>query len=328
MLRSACLAMLATAGWLAAQPPGAGVDIQHYRPHFLPPSEAAPANGAVRVTFLGCSSLLFDDGETQVLIDGFFSRPLLRKVMIGKIETDAKAVAAALKRAKADRVKAIFAAHSHYDHAFDVAEVARTTGATLHGSASTLNIGRGSDLPEKQLVKFEAGKEYAVGKFRVTVIASKHSPPIRGLNDDLGETIDAPLRQPAGFRDYKEGGSFDFVIRHDRGTIYVNPAANFVENALDGIRADVAFLSVGSLGSQKREFMNAFYDQTIGTTKPSLVIPVHWDIFFGPLSDELQAMPDVPAAFDFLIERLKADGIRFGIVQGYQSVLLFADGKK
>ena len=32
---------------------------------------------AVTATWLGVSTLLFDDGETQILIDGFISRPSL-----------------------------------------------------------------------------------------------------------------------------------------------------------------------------------------------------------------------------------------------------------
>ena len=38
----------------------------------------APARGDVRVTFLGVSTLLFDDGETRIMTDGFFSRPSRR----------------------------------------------------------------------------------------------------------------------------------------------------------------------------------------------------------------------------------------------------------
>ena len=36
---------------------------------------------AVTVTWLGVTTLLFDDGDTQVLIDGFFSRPSLADIV-------------------------------------------------------------------------------------------------------------------------------------------------------------------------------------------------------------------------------------------------------
>lgn len=313
----------------AAQDAARSADIDRYRDHVLKDPAPDPKDGAVRVTFLGTATLLFDDGETQLLTDGFLSRPSFLKVATGRIATDAKVVDAALGRAKADRVKAIFVAHSHYDHAFDVAHVANRTKATLHGSASTLNVGRGGDVPAGQLVEFAAGKEYTVGKFTVGVRKGKHSPPIKGINDDLGEPIERPLRQPARARDYKEGGAFDFVITHGGRTILVNASGGHVEGALDGVRADVAFLSVGALGLQTDAYRDAFYANTVGKVKPKLVVPVHWDNFFAPLSDELPGFAGTAVSFDFLIKRLKADGIRFGILQGFQSVTLFGEeGKK
>jgi len=37
---------------------------------------------AVTVTWLGVTTLLFDDSETQILIDGFFSRPTLTEILL------------------------------------------------------------------------------------------------------------------------------------------------------------------------------------------------------------------------------------------------------
>ena len=301
--------------------------IDHYRKHYLRETDKEPGNGAVKVTFLGTGTLLFDDGETQVMTDGFFSRPSFLKVARGKIETDPTVVDAALKRAGVERLKALFVAHSHYDHAFDVAHVARKTGAKLHGSVSTLNIGKGGGLKAEQMQLFEPGKEVKVGRFTVSVLKSKHTPPIAGVNDDLGEVIDKPLKQPASFRDYKEGGSFDILIRHGGNTVLVKPSDNFVEGALDRVRVDVLFLGTAGMGTYKKDFQDAVYDQTVGKVRPRLVVPVHWDSFFDPLSDKLQfpLVGNVPAGFDYLIGRLTGDGIAFGIMQGYQSVLLFGD---
>src|SRR5262245_4965431 len=205
------------------EPPAAASDLDQFRKYLLPQSDDEPRNGTVKVTFLGVTTLLFDDGETQIMTDGFFSRPSLLQAA-RKIETDTKAVDAALKRAKVDRLKALFVAHSHYDHAFDVAYVAQKTGAKLYGSASTLNIGSGGERKDEEMVLYELGKEQEIGKFTVTVLKGKHSPPIKGINDNLGQTIDKPLKQPASARDYKEGGSFDFLVRHGDGTILVMPS--------------------------------------------------------------------------------------------------------
>jgi L-ascorbate metabolism protein UlaG (beta-lactamase superfamily) len=326
MRTAAPLAALLLAVALApAQAPKAA-DLDGYRNHFLKPDDAEPRDGAVKVTFLGVATLLFDDGETQIMTDGFFSRPSLFQVA-RKIETDPKVVDAALKRAMVDRLKALFVAHSHYDHALDCAYVAKKTGAKLYGSASTLNIGRGGGLKDEHMVQFEAGKEYAIGKFTVTVLKGKHTPPIKGINDDLGQTIDTPLKQPAAARDYKEGGSFDFLIRRGDHAVLVMASGNYAEGALDKVRADVLFLGTAALGKGTREYRDAVYDNTVKKVRPELVVPIHWDNFFRPLDDRLEplgkALDDVPAGFDFLIGRLKDDKIRFGLMQGFQGVVLF-----
>lgn len=305
-------------------------DLTAYRDYLIQPDDTPPKDGAVRVTFLGVTSLLFDDGETQLLIDACYTRPKMAHVIARRLETDPKTVDAVLQSAKIDRLKAVFVAHSHYDHALDVAYVANKTGAVLHGSESTLNVGRGGDVGKKQLVLFDPKKEVTVGQFTVTVFASKHSPPIKLINDDLGETIDKPLKQPAWAKEYKEGGSFDFLVRRGKHAVLVVPSTNTVKDGLKGVSADAAFLGTATLGKQDQAFRDFYYEQTVAAVKPKLVVPIHWDDFFQPLTDKLEpfARPidDLPAGWDDLIARLKKDDIRFGWLQGYQSVLLF--GKK
>ena len=47
------------------------------------------------------------------------------------------------------------------------------------------------------------------------MIPSIHSKPTI-INNDLGQTIDKPLRQPARLRDYKECGSCDFYVEAEK----------------------------------------------------------------------------------------------------------------
>lgn len=311
------LAVLGLMVWLGST----GTDLSPYQEYLITGEAPAPQNGAVRVTFLGTTTLLFDDGETKLMIDGFLTRPSILKVALGKIATDPEIVDAALAEIDVQTLAAVFVAHSHYDHAIDVAYVCQQTGARLYGSQSTLNVGRGGNLSDDQLVQFSVGETYQIGGFSVTVLAAKHSPPFMGLNDDQGEEISQPLPQPARFGEYKEGGAFDFFIEHGNHAVMVNAAANYIEGARDSLKADVVFLSTGALAAQPREFQDAFYNQTIEKLRPDLVIPLHWDNFFTPLSSNLKAMGD--PAFEFLIERLHPDGIEFGILQGYQAITLF-----
>lgn len=314
--------LLALAASAAAQPARQSPEIERYRNYFLTDPAPEPKGGAVRVTWLGTATLLFDDGETKLMTDGFLSRPPLRKVL-GKIETEPKVVDAALEKVGVTKLAALFVAHSHYDHALDCAYVARKTGAILYGSSSTMNVGRGGDVPEKQMVEFDHGKDYGFGRFSVTVLKSRHSPTIRFLNDDLGQRIELPLRQPANFKDYKEGGAFDFLIRHGPNAVLVNAGGSYIEGARDGLKADAVFLTTAVLSAQPGAFQAAFYKETIGAVHPKLVVPIHWDNFMKPLTEQLEPQFDPADGWDPMIRRCRADGIRFGILQGYGRVTLF-----
>ena len=73
-------------------------DLRRYADRFDVPL----ARDEFGVTFLGVSSLLFEDGESAVLTDGFFSRPSLLKVSVRKIGPDVTRIEASLARAGID----------------------------------------------------------------------------------------------------------------------------------------------------------------------------------------------------------------------------------
>jgi L-ascorbate metabolism protein UlaG (beta-lactamase superfamily) len=299
-------------------------DIQTYAQYYTHDA-SNPTNNQVKVTFFGVSTLLFDDGETQLLIDGFFTRASLLAVYTTAIASDTALIDNLVSTYKMDRVKGIFATHSHFDHAFDVAYTAKKTNATLYGSTSTLNIGRGGDVKEDQLKLFQPYEKVNLGKFTIQVIPSKHSPN-NALKDD-GVVIEKPLRQPAKIKAYTEGGSYDFLIRHNDHKMYVKPSPNYVEGVLDTLKADVVFIGIATIGKQTADWQKAFYEQTIGKLKPKLLIPLHWDDFFKPISENLDMLPrfanDSPKDFDFMINKTKADNIDFKILQGTKSIVLF-----
>jgi len=299
--------------------------LQDYKPWFTHDSEN-PAQGSIKVTFLGVTTLLIDDGETQLLIDGFFSRHSLWKVVTSQMHTNRKKADNAISKYEISRVKAIFVSHSHYDHAFDVAYVTQITGAVLHGSQSTLNIGRGGGLGEKQMAAFQPGKEIQIGAFSITVIPAKHSPP-SFFNNNIGQTIDWPLSQPARVIKYVEGNSYDFLIKHAGKSIYIIPSANYVQGMRDQYKADVVFLSIGNIARLNMAVKNAIWENSIEKLKPSLIIPIHWENFFTPLSSNLQMFPPIidktENSFDFIIEKCQEQNLDLKMLQGGRSVVLF-----
>jgi L-ascorbate metabolism protein UlaG (beta-lactamase superfamily) len=309
-------------------------DIGKYESYYIDDT-GPPVNGAVKVTFLGTTSLLIDDGETQLMIDGFVSRPNKCAILTSNIQTNTAAFEPVIKMLDKEHFKGLFVAHSHYDHSFDVAYIIKQTKAKLYGSRSTHNVGYGGDLKKGQMELFEPGKELQFGKFTVTVLDAIHSStrmPLKG-------TIDCPLSQPTGFTQYREGGSYDFLIKHGERTILIKPSANYCckEGNPNNVPAEVVFLGTSGLGGRDEKFKNDYYDQNIAKDKTKLIIPMHWDDFTTPLSGHLAFPPwlidDSPAAFEFLKCRIEKsnieksserEDIRFGILQGYKSVLLFS----
>ena len=246
----------------------------------------------MKITFFGTTTLLFDDGKDQVLFDCHLTRPSLWKYISGSEPTDEKLCDEMLEAHHIDRLKAIFVSHTHHDHVMDVPYVANKTGAVVYGSSSAMNVCKGGNMKEEKLVEFRADETYEVGNYRVKILKSLHSKPTI-LNNDLGQTIDTPLVQPARLRDYKEGGSYDFYVETKEKTYLIRPSFNYIEGQLDGYKADVLFLGVAGLGKADADTERIFFRETAGKVSPKLVIPLHWDNFFSRLDKPVTGMPSL-----------------------------------
>jgi L-ascorbate metabolism protein UlaG (beta-lactamase superfamily) len=273
---------------------------------WLPAADAHP--GELRVRFLGVATLLFDDGETALLTDGFFSRPPKMQVLLGKVAPDTERIAQSLQRAGITRLAAVLVGHSHYDHVMDAPEVARRTGALLVGSPSTAQVGRGWGLAEDRIRVIADGDELQFGRFHIRFIRSQHVPSLV-----TGGEINQALVPPVRANVYHEGGSYALLIRHGEKSMLVQGSAGFVDGALRGQRADVAFLGIGLLGKQSEGYRDAYWRETVATVGARRVIPIHWDDFFLPLDEPLRALPapldDFGVSMAFLNARGRASGV-------------------
>jgi L-ascorbate metabolism protein UlaG (beta-lactamase superfamily) len=303
-------------------------DMARYEDYYVN-DPTPPSNGAVRVTFLGTSTLLLDDGTTKLMVDGFISRPSRGDLArgLGRVRTDTASVDRVLGGLKACRIDALFTVHSHYDHALDAAYISRLTGADLYGSKSTRMVGIGGNVDTADITVIIPGKMNKVGAFHVIPLQARHSKQLE-LVSFLGD-IEDTLRQPASVRDYKEGGSFDLLIQHGNHRILIKPGPALNSESRDTVRADVVFLGIGTLGKRSATFKKAYYEESVRALRATHVIPIHWDDFLAPLSDDLPTAPlyvdtNPHAAFRYIIDRARSDSIGFQILQGFSSVLLFA----
>ena len=270
--------------------------------------------GGMAVTFLGVSTLLVTDGTSALMPDGFFSRPGLRRVALGRIAPDPARIDACLARAGVDRLAAVLPVHSHFDHALDSAAVAERTGATLVGGRSTANIGRGHGLAD--VVVATPGEARAYGAWTVTLVASEHCPP-----DRFPGTIDAPVVPPARAAAYRCGEAWSVLLEHAASgrSALVQGSAGFVPGALAGRRAEVAYLGVGQLGIQPEEYLHRYWEETVRTVGARRVVLTHWDDFFRPLDRPLRALPyagdDLDVTMRVLGALAAADGVPLHLPQ-------------
>lgn len=280
-------------------------DIRRYADRFgLPQSD-----DGLGVTFLGVATLLLDDGTTSVLTDGFFSRPSLPRVLLGRIGPDAARIDAGLARGRIDRLDAVAPVHTHYDHAMDSAAVAVRTGATLYGGTSTAQVGEGGGLPANRVEVVVPGAPVTIGGFRLTWLESEHCPP-----DRFPGTITAPVVPPVKVGAYRCGEAWSILVEHDSGrTALVQGSAGFVPGALAGRSAEVAYLGVGQLGVQSPDYIRRYWAETVETVGAREVVLIHWDDFFRPLDRPLRCVPylgdDLDATMDVLTGLARDQGV-------------------
>ena len=262
----------------------------------------AQRSDSVTVTWFGVSTLLFDDGNTQILIDGFISRPTLSDILLQRpVDSDAAMINYALNEYRLGRLAAIIPVHSHFDHAMDIGAIANRSSASILGSESTAQIARGAGVPEDQIVVVSSGAEYSFGDFSVKLIESVHGPIGWRGQIPVAGSIDEPLVPPAPVMAWRAGRSYSIVISHPLGTTIVQGSAGFIEGALDEVHADVVMLGVALLESLGRDYAQGYWQALVTATGAKFVFPIHFDDYTRPYG-EIQLMPKVLDNFAITVQ--------------------------
>lgn len=268
--------MVALTLWVSTRPDMSAVGI--------PYAEPAPASSELNVRWLGVATLLFDDGETQIMTDGFVSRPKALDLLLKRpIAPDTQAIQRAIADQKIDRLAVIMPVHSHYDHAMDSADFARVTGADILGSSSTANIARSSSMPESRIKTVALGEPYSYGRFTITFYPSRHAP--LATNMGIDGSVDKAFNLPAPYTAWQEGESYSIYIEHPEGSALVQGSAGYVPDALLGVSADTVFLGAGGLIDMDPAYVSAYVDEIVHAVAPSQVFIIHQDDLLGEFGD-------------------------------------------
>jgi L-ascorbate metabolism protein UlaG (beta-lactamase superfamily) len=267
-----------------------GMDWLYQRlfPRFRPRAELRPttdaaAGAAVRIRWLGTAGHVIETARTTLLIDPFLSRPSLPRLLVPLVPDEA-----AIRARLPARVDAVLCGHSHYDHLLDAPFIARATGATLAGSATTCNFARASGVPEAQLALVPStGRTLTVGDATIRFVPSLHGRIFLHRVPFPGE-VAAPPPLPARAWDYRMGGAFGILIDIGGLRIYHNGSADLIDAELAGARADVLLIGVAGRKAT-RDYLGRLCD----ALAPQLIVPTHHDAFFAPLDGGLHLLPGI-----------------------------------
>ena len=248
---------------------------------------------AVTVTWLGTTTLLFDDRETQILIDGTFTRvSTIDAILRRPVRSDIATINYAMANFEMNRLAAIIPIHSHFDHALDIGHVANRSRAVILGSESTAEIARGAKVPVDQYQVLGDGETRQFGNFKIKLIATIHAPIGLSNEEIFPGTIDAPVLQPSPISSYKTGTVWSVLLTHPRGSTLIHGSAGIVEGKLKTESADIVLLGIGGLSKLGRDYTQKLWDQTVLATGATRVIGIHYDDFSAPFG-EVRVFPDL-----------------------------------
>lgn len=252
------------------------------------------------------------------MVDGFFSRPSLRRLLTGAVVPDEARIRGGLRDADVTRLSVVLVAHSHHDHAMDAPYVAQLTGATVVGSRSTANIALGSGFPAERIEIVGDGWVCRFGEFTVTTFLTPHSRP-----NLLPGRIAKPLPRSASVLAYRDGGNYSFHVAHPLGNVLIVPSRAVRPGWSVPLRAATVFLGVGGRVSSAEQ-LRTYWDQFVSGSGAKTVYPIHWDNFFAEYQ-ELKRVPRRLARKKAFLESLAGGTVAIEVPSYARSIILGTD---
>ena len=225
----------------------------------------------VRFRWLGVAGVEIAANGEVLVVDPYLTRFPFWRQWIGAVQPNTELIAKLIPRCDY-----VLVSHSHHDHVMDVPSIVSNTGAVAMGSPNTCRLLEIHGIAAEQIRRIDTGDTLTLGSFQVQVLLAEHMPlPLEHLfNGPLRPNLRPPLR----VLDYRMDFCFSFRIEA-AGHSFLNWRSGSAEGALP---ADVLFVS--PMGSR------AFYQSLLGTVRPRIVVPVHWDNFYRPLSVPIRPM--------------------------------------
>ena len=220
------------------------------------------------------------EGQT-LLIDPYFTRVPLSAVLRRTPVRADPALHARFLSAENRDVVGILVGHTHFDHAIDVPELARSLGADAYGSRSLVRLMALHGLRERA-VEVEPHRAYELGPFTVRFVPSLHSKLLLGHRVPFDGELTCEHLDSLNPAAYRCGQVYGIHVEVAGTSFYHQGSANLIDDEVPRGGVDV-FLA----GIAGRSFTDAYWERILRPLDPAVVVANHYDDFFRPLSGPL-----------------------------------------
>ena len=263
----------------------------------------------LEVEWLGTAGYRLSYAGKTLLIDPYLTRVPLSAVLRRTPARADPALHARYLQGDIGEVVGILVGHTHFDHAIDVPELARSLDTRAYGSSSLVHLMALHGLTDRA-VEVQPQQAFELGPFTVRFVPSLHSKLLLGYRVPYDGELTCEHLDALTPSAYRCGQVYGIHIEVAGTTFYHQGSANLIDDEVPTGGVDV-FLA----GIAGRSFTDRYWARILGRLDPAIVVANHFDDFFRPLSAptgfslnvNLSAFPDEIAAVsrDITVAALK-----------------------
>jgi L-ascorbate metabolism protein UlaG (beta-lactamase superfamily) len=239
-----------------------------------------PLARGLELEWLGTAGYRLTVDDQTLLIDPYLSRAPLSAVFR---RAPARADPALHDRflASARNVVGILVGHTHFDHAIDVPQLARSFDTKAFGSSSLVQLMAVHGL-QARAVEVQPHRAYELGPFTVRFVPSLHSRLLLGYKVPFDGALTCDHLDKLSPSAYRCGPVYGIQIQAACTSLYHQGSANLIDDEVPTGGVDI-FLA----GIAGRSFTENYWRRILPRLDPAIVVANHYDDFFRPLAAPL-----------------------------------------
>jgi L-ascorbate metabolism protein UlaG (beta-lactamase superfamily) len=231
----------------------------------------------LEIQWLGTAGFRITHSDTTLLIDPYVSRAPMRAI-VGRRQLRSNPD---LVERHIPKASAILVGHTHFDHAVDVATIARHHGCPVYGSTSAATLMGLNGLADQAIV-VESHRPIEIGPFTVRFTPSRHARLVLGLKVPYDGELTCDSLDGLGAGGYRCGDVWGIAIEVGGCTLYHQGSADLVDDEVRDRDVDVLLCGIAGRGSTRD-----FVPRMLEALSPGVILAHHHDDFFRAVDDPM-----------------------------------------